>query len=533
MKTMGFFNTVKWLSALLLALMLALPTAGHCEPSGLLEVYFMDLGRVDGILIRCGGAVSFIDVGFHSDAKLATRWLNAMGITHLDSYIGTHGHYDHIEGAPDMIEALRPDTVYVSHVGCLSAIPECATEAQQAVIAETNKVILLPGDTFAVGPATVTCLGPPEILRCHTGGTDENENSLILRLDYGQRRLLFTGDTTDEVLRSIERQNPGTLKADVLKNPHHNGSHDADVIDLIAPDWVVFCTDDDNPVRESYAELLAERNIHALCLGSANQGNVGIVTDGREMEIRCGTAVDAVALSPAPDMAPGQTLTLFAAVDPDGALMSPRQLGWNSSDEHIARVDGGVVRAVAPGTVTIKAAALNGASASLQLRVMEVCPVLEKTAIGIAMGETEVVKSQILPGSARDRAIEWLSEDESVATVSDGAVTGVGEGETRVLARLSNGAQTWCRVTVKGQLAHSVRLTPAKASLRVGETLTLAAAVEPTDYDLDNLEWRSSDEGVLWVDGYGTVTAVRKGKAQIAVVASEGVYDVCTIRVSN
>ena len=77
---MGFFNTVKWLSALLLALMLALPAAGHCEPSGLLEVYFMDLGRVDGILIRCGGAVSFIDVGFHSDARLATRWLNAMGI---------------------------------------------------------------------------------------------------------------------------------------------------------------------------------------------------------------------------------------------------------------------------------------------------------------------------------------------------------------------------------------------------------------------------------------------------------------------
>lgn len=523
----------KWLLTLFLALALAIPAAGISESFDELEVYFLDLGRVDGILIRCGGAVSFIDVGFHSDAKLATRWLNAMGITHLDSYIGTHGHYDHIEGAGDMIEAFRPDRIYVSHVGCLSAILECSTEAQQALVGQTEKVILLPGDSFNIGQASMTCLGPLEILRCNTGDNDENDNSLILRLDYGARSFLFTGDTSDFVLRQIEKKNPGALDVDVLKNPHHNGSHDADVIDLIDPEYVVFCTDDDNPVREGYAQLLAERNIHALCLGGANQGSVGMVTDGWDLEARCGTAVNAVAIAPVQDLYPGQELALSVSVDPDGALAADRQLGWNSSDEDVAWVDKGIIRAVSPGTATVKAAAVNGVSASVQVRVMDAVPQLAKYAVGLAEGETETVKSRVMPKSAKGYAIEWASEDESVATVTDGAVTGVGEGSTRVTARLSNGAVAYCQVTVKGQLAKTVRLTPSKASMKVGETLTLTAAVEPTDYDLDNLEWRSSDEDVLWVDGYGNVTAVRKGKARIAVVASEGVYDVCTIKVSN
>lgn len=529
-------NTLARLTILIfLVLALALPAYAEAEAqaSPLLEVYFLDLGRVDAILIRCGGQTCFIDGGFKNDIQKAISWLRAIGIEHLDSYVGTHGHYDHIQGAPALIEAFSPDRVYVSHVGCLSAMLECADESQQAALAAPEKVILLPGDHFNIGPATMLCLGPLNIVRCNTGDSDENENSMILRLDYGARRILFTADTTDQVLRRVQKKAPGQLRADVMKNPHHNGSHDADVLDIVSPTYVVFCTDDDSPVRESYSELLEERGIRAICLGPGNQGHAAVITDGERMEIRCGAAVDAITIEPVSDMAPGQTLTARASVEPAGMLSDPaRQLGWNSSNEAVAVAHNGVIKAVGEGTAVVTAVAINGVSASLQVRVMDACVALEQNELNLAVGQTVKLKGRVLPKSASKRDSQWFSENPEIASVSGNKVTGVAEGTTRVVARLSNGAQAFCDVTVSGYWAKSVKLSSRKAGMKVGDTLTLTAAVEPTVYDLDTLEWRSSDESVLWVDGYGNVTAVRKGRAKITVVTTNGETDTCTIKVN-
>lgn len=537
MKRMYVLKTRRLLCAILALFFACMIPAGLAEAgtaeAAELEVYFLDLGRVDGILIRCGGENCFIDVGFMSDAKKAIRWLKAMGITHLNSYVGTHGHSDHIDGAAAMIEAFQPDVIYVSHVGCLSVMLENATEAQQAAITAAKRAILVPGDSFGIGPATMNCLGPLTIARCNIAETTENQNSLVLRLDYGARRMLFTSDTTDPILHEIEARQPGCLRADVLKNPHHNASHEAAVIDMIAPRYVVFCTDNSNAPRESYLQLLAGKGIRTLCLGSNNQGSVAVITDGQSLEIRCGTAVQVVTIAPIPDLYPGQQLSLNAAVDPAEALVPDRQLGWNCSDEGVARVDKGRLLAVAPGEVTVTAVAINGVSASARVRVMDAAMALEETAVTLAQGETRALKGQIMPASAQGLAVEWTSEDEGVAVVFNGSVTATGEGSTRILAQLSNGALTWCDVTVKGQIAHSVKVSPRKATLKVGESIALTATVDPAWYDTDNLEWESSDESVLWVDGYGNVTAARKGKAKITVVAADGVYDVCTIKVTG
>lgn len=534
MKEYRFLRPWRRLLGALMALCLLAPgVPGAAEAAGPeLEVYFLDLGRVDAILIRCGEATCFIDGGFKDDAAQAVTWLRAMGITHLDSYVGTHGHYDHIEGAPTLISAFRPDRIYVSHVGTLSAILECADDDQKAVIAATEKVILVPGDSFAVGPAVMNCVGPLAIVRCNTGDSDENRNSLILRLDYGARRILFTGDTTDQVLELVGKKVKGQLRADVLKNPHHNGSHDWDVLGRIAPSYVVFCTDDASPVRQSYLDLLDEHDVRTICLGAGSQGHAAVITDGDRLEIRCGAAVSAVHLEPVSDMVAGQALELTASVEPAGALEPSRQLGYNSSDESVAVAHNGVVKAVGPGTATITAAALNGASDAVQVRVMDAVAALDQYALAVKVGQTARVKATIRPGGGSVLSVSWSSEDPGVATVSDGRITGVSQGRTRVVARLSNGAQSFCDVTVSGYYAESVKLETRKATLKVGDTLALKATVEPAAYDAELLEWRSSDESVLWVDGYGNVTAVRKGRAKIAVIAADGVTDTCTIKVN-
>ena len=510
-----------------------LEPAEAADDSGELEVYFLALSRVDGILIRQGGATGFIDVGFDDDAAPAIRFLQGMGVDHLDSYIGTHGHYDHIEGAPELIETFGAQTIYVPHKGVLNAIQECANSAQRGIISGTEAVILEAGDTFQIGGATVTCLGPLNIARVNIGSTEENKNSLILRLDYGERSFLFTGDTTDSVLRSVGKAYPGMLDVDVLKNPHHNGQHADDVIGLISPKYVVFCTDNDSQPISKYKRALRKQGAELYITGSKNQGHVGLVTDGHDMEVRCGYAVESLSLPSDTDMYVGQTLSLKCGVTPSDALNTKRQLGWRSSDESVAKVYEGTVRAVAPGEATISAAAVNGVTASVEVRVYSAVVAIDHTELRLGVGDSQKLRVRVKPDNVKDVTGEWVSEDESVAVVFNGTVTGVSEGETRVIARLSNGHEAVCAVTVGGATAKSVKLDKRKATMKVGDTLALTAAVKPAEYDVSELEWRSSDESVLWVDAYGNVTAVSKGKAKVAAIASEKVYDVCAITVKD
>ena len=496
-----------------------------------LEVYFLDLGRVDGILIRCGGENCFIDVGFKENVAQALRFLRGLGITHLNSYVGTHGHLDHIEGAPQLIAAMRPDKLYVPHLATITAMLECADAEQQEVIAATEKVILQPGDSFTIGDATMTTLGPLKIRNVNTGNTSENDNSLIQRLDYGHRSFLFTGDTSDKVLRAVNAQFPGKLNVDVFKNPHHNGAHDEDVIDMIRPAITVFCTDDAHQPTKKYQSLLMSKGSRIYITGPANQGNVAIVSDGQKLEMRCGYAVERIALDPVPKLAVGQDYAITATVEPGGALAADRQLGWNSSNEAVVQVYNGTVRAMGEGRAVVSAEAINGVTGSVEVECWLAYVTLDQSEMTLAVGETKKLSGSLTPPNPKGVSGVWISEDESVATVSNGKVTGVSEGQTRVVARLSNGAEAACEVTVKGQMARAVKLDRTKAEMKVGDNLTLNAAVDPASYDLNNLEWYSSDESILWVDGSGNVTAVASGKARIAAVAAEGVYAVCTIRV--
>ncbi len=508
-----------------------LPEPASEAPYEGLEVYFLDLGRVDGILIRCGGENCFIDVGFKENARPAVKFLKAMGISHLNSYVGTHGHFDHIEGAPEIIDAFRPDRMYFSHLGAINAIIDCADAAQQEVIADTEKVILQPGDTFNVGDAVMTALGPLKVKNVNTGNSGENDNSLILRLDYGHRSFLFTADTTDKILRAVNAQFPGKLNVDVFKNPHHNGAHDEDVIDMIRPAVTVFCTDDGHQPTKAYQSLLAAKGSRVYITGPANQGNVAIVSDGQSLEMRCGYSVKAVALASVPRLHVGQDYDLEVTVDPADALIPQTQLGWNSSDPSIIQVYNGRVRAMGEGRATVTATAVNGVSGAVEVECWRAYVTLDQAEMSLAVGQTKKLGGKITPANAKGVSGTWLSEDERVATVEGGKVTGVGEGVTRVVARLSNGAEAACTVTVRGKMATSVKLDRQKAEMKVGDNLTLAATVEPDDFNADDLEWYSSDESILWVDQSGNITAVRPGKAKIAVVASEGVYDVCVIRV--
>jgi competence protein ComEC len=207
------------------------------------QIHFLNQGRVDAILIVSNGEAMFIDSGYRYNGLKCIQYMKRMGITKLRYYIGTHAHKNHIGGAAPIIYQMRPEQVFIPHDGVKSAIVKYAAlgEERQAV-ESANYTVLSPGNVLHWNDLTLTCLGPINIVKCSYGSIKENYNSLILRIDRGNRHMvLLTGDTGSTVLSKIELDHPGSIRSEVLKNPHHSNTLPESILKKISPKIVAVC----------------------------------------------------------------------------------------------------------------------------------------------------------------------------------------------------------------------------------------------------------------------------------------------------
>ena len=499
-----------------------------------LEIYFLDLGRVDGILIRCDGVDSFIDVGMRSNTSAAIQYLKGLGVTHLVSYICSHAHADHIEGGPRIIKTFSADRIYMPHAGCYTKLKLFANnDNEKAALQRAKPALVKAGDTFQIGGATVYCLGPVSVRKCSAASQTENENSLILKLVYGQRSFLFTGDTTSGQLERSAKKFPKLIKSDVLKNPHHNGKHDAGDIKLVSPKITVICTsDEEQPIRE-YVSLLKQLGSKVLITGSKNDGNIKLASDGTRLTLTRGYPLSSLKLNPVKKLYPTQKVSVTGTIKPAKYASKAHWLNWQSSDTRVAKVSGGTITGVGEGTATITATSINGLSSSIEVQVYSCGVILDKKSLDMQVGDSAMLRYKIGPTHPDGVTAEWKSSDESVAFVTaEGEVIAVTSGKVKVGVVLSNGASASCTVTVSETKVKTVKLNKHRLKLSVGEQAKLKAKLSPSDATNRNVRWASSDESVATVDAFGNVTAVGKGKAKIGARAASGVYDVCEVRVN-
>lgn len=216
---------MKKLLALLFSLML-LPSAALGEESAktpLLEVHQMVLGYADGYFIRCGDIEIMIDGGkpvpFAKNEDVL-NCLRELGADQLDLYIVTHWHLDHCENFNAVLaEFGTPETGVYSPAAELPQVIH-HKKGDLQIVPMVNGVYrqMKIGDVIPVGDLTITCIGP------ENGGRNglSNPDSLNFVLQYGKRRMLFTGDYAHSGMIN-KRFNELCSHVDVLKFPHHGG----------------------------------------------------------------------------------------------------------------------------------------------------------------------------------------------------------------------------------------------------------------------------------------------------------------------
>ena len=266
------------------------PTEPEIPIDSSFSIHFIDVGQADAALVECDDHYMLIDGGTKADSNVIYSVLKKASVPKLDIVVGTHAHEDHIGGLPGAFNyttadlTLCPVTAYDSE-----AFKDFARYANQ-----NGNGITVPdvGDTYVLGSATIKILGV-------NGGSDTNDTSIVLRIDYGQTSFLFTGDAEREAEQAI--LNTGAdLSATVLKVGHHGSDTSTTYPFLreIMPQYAVISVGQDNSYGHPTEDTLSRlRDAEVTVFRTDTQGDVYCVSNGESVTMTVSRNADADVLS--------------------------------------------------------------------------------------------------------------------------------------------------------------------------------------------------------------------------------------------
>lgn len=236
------------------------------------SIVFLAAGEADCAVLRCEGKVYLVDTG--DPYSPAADYLSAKNAAPEGIFL-THPHSDHAGGLNRILEICTPKRIYISRNWDRIEKDEGVAEALLAAQRQGAEIVRVSaGDTIALSDKTLM-----EVLSPEAGFPTDlaNEDSLVLRLNYGDCSALFTGDAPAKI---VENQ---TLDVDILKIAHHGGkdSLSADLLRQLSPSVAVI------PVGYNLYGHPAESSLKLL-----NAAGVRVYRTDRHGAITCRMQID-------------------------------------------------------------------------------------------------------------------------------------------------------------------------------------------------------------------------------------------------
>jgi len=243
-----------------------------------LRVEILDVGQGNAVLLESQGHYVLIDGGDRETSSFVVSYLKDQGIDTFDYIVVSHFDSDHLAGVIGVLhqfgvnQILTPD--YEGDTKLYQSFQEVVEQNQVMEIHPTQE------EVYSFGTAEMEILGP-----VYYGHSDENEDSICIRVTNGANSFLICGDIGEDT--ETELVHTGVdVSAEVYLLNHHgsNTSNTQEFIDLVQPSYAVISCGEENSYGHPGTETMERiKNLGIPVYRTDRQGIIRVESDGAQL----------------------------------------------------------------------------------------------------------------------------------------------------------------------------------------------------------------------------------------------------------
>lgn len=257
----------------------------NVPPSGSLKITVLDVEHGDAILLQDDKRNIMVDVGDSKNRQLLEQKLSKYGVNRIKSVIVSHHHKDHMGNIFTVAGRYGVSNIYDN--GNVNNGNKNSIKLHNILSkGEYNNRVLKSGDVVQIDKGYYfEVLSPGEFLQADKRiKNDQNNNSVVLKLHYGDFTMLLTGDIEAPTEALLYKKYGSSLKSDVLKVGHHGSKTSSyyKFIEQVKPQYALISCGDfvkyHHPNKNVVGSL---EHLGAKVYTTEKNGDLTIVTDGK------------------------------------------------------------------------------------------------------------------------------------------------------------------------------------------------------------------------------------------------------------
>ena len=288
----------------LLAAIIAFHPFSGPRADGRLHIDFLDVGQGDSALMTLpNGKTMLIDGGgrftykkktyedtemFEPDRRgigeaVVSEFLWYRGYSQIDHILATHADADHIQGLTDVAKNFEISSAVFGRTPMSD--PDFASLAEVLQQRDIPVETISRGDRLQFGEVTIEVLYPTAT--DDADAVSDNDHSVVLRVIYGSRTFLLTGDIEQQAEMTLLNSG-GTLAADLVKVAHHGSrtSSTQGFINAVGAKTAIISVGRSSPFGHPHPEIVERWTASgATVLTTGERGMISVSTDGRDLEL--------------------------------------------------------------------------------------------------------------------------------------------------------------------------------------------------------------------------------------------------------
>jgi competence protein ComEC len=215
--------------------------------------------------------------------SVVSEYLWWRGLDQIDYILATHADADHIDGLNDVARNFLVRAALVARTP--GQDPEYTRFSETLFDEQVPIRTVGAGDVLRFGEVTANVLWPRATK--NPNAASQNNDSIVLRLQLGDRTLLLAGDIEMAGEKAMLQAN-GDLRADVVRVAHH-GSKTSSTTPLVAaaqPRFAVISVGQTSIFGHPNQEVVERwRASGAQVLTTGQSGTITVTTDGQKLEL--------------------------------------------------------------------------------------------------------------------------------------------------------------------------------------------------------------------------------------------------------